>query len=425
MSTALQFDHVSKRYDSHYYRTLRDSITGIGSRLRGKRLPAPVELALQDVNFTITEGESVAIIGRNGAGKTTALKLATRILYPTEGVIRVRGRVGALIEVGTGMHPELNGRENIQLFGRILGFKPSEIDRRFDEIVSFAGLERALDHPVKYYSSGMQLRLGFSLAAHLEPDVLMVDEAIAVGDAGFQYRCIERMREVVRSGRTLVFVSHDLGAVEALCDRVILLDRGQVTADGPPQVVIRDYLAAVDEERMSETPEEDQHGPLTITGITLLDSEGRDIDRFEAGESLTARLHYRALEPVRRPIFSVGIGQGRLGCFAVASTLADGMAQEILSGDGALDCTFESLPLTPGTFEVWVSVRGEAGYGDLVDWRPRKVFQVVDDVSEAADRPVPRAVAEGPVKIPYHWSSEAHPGRSTGEVTRGEHVLDL
>ena len=216
MSTALEFDHVSKVYDSHYYRTLRDAVVAASGRLVGRRAESPlVERALEQVTFTIEEGESVALIGRNGAGKTTALKLATRILFPTSGVIRVRGRVSALIEVGTGLHPELTGRENVQLFGRILGFKPNEIAARFDEIVSFSGVERSLEIPVKYYSSGMQLRLGFSLAAHLEPDILMVDEAIAVGDAGFQYRCVERMREVVQSGRTLVFVSHDLGAVEA------------------------------------------------------------------------------------------------------------------------------------------------------------------------------------------------------------------
>ena len=417
MSTALEFDHVSKRYESHYYRTLRDALASVSGYVLGRRAPSPpVERALDDVTFRIEEGESVAIIGRNGAGKTTALKLATRILFPTSGVIRVRGRVSALIEVGTGLHPELTGRENVQLFGRILGFKPRDIARRFDEIVSFAGVERSLDSPVKYYSSGMQLRLGFSLAAHLEPDVLLVDEAIAVGDAGFQYRCVERMREVVQSGRTLVFVSHDLGAIEALCSRAILLDQGKVAADGPSREVIRDYLAAVESERTSDLRVEDHHGPLTIAKITLHDAEGREQDRFSSGERLTVRLHYCAIEPVRGPIFTVGLGDGRHGCFALASMLDDGQAPAVLSGEGYVDCSFETLPLNPKTYDVWVSVRGEVGFGDLVDWRRRKLFQVVGEGWEERGATVAQTLADAPIRIPYRWSFErAEPSLGPGE----------
>src|SRR5213078_4708689 len=168
------------------------------------------------------------------------------------GVVRVRGRVGALIEVGTGLHWELTGRENTQLYGRILGLSGRDIDRRFDEIVEFAGIGSAIDQPVKQYSSGMQLRLGFSVAAHVEPDILLVDEAIAVGDAGFQYRCVERMGELVREGRTLVFVSHNMSAIESLCERAVLLDHGRIVDDGPARDVVREYLRAVEAELMAE-----------------------------------------------------------------------------------------------------------------------------------------------------------------------------
>lgn len=404
MPVALQFEHVSKRYDSHYYRTLRDSVSSLGTRLVGRYVPPVVERALDDIDFTIAEGESVAIIGRNGAGKTTALKLATRILFPTEGVVRVRGRVGALIEVGTGMHPELTGRENIGLFGRILGFKPKEIASRFDEIVAFAGIEQALDHPVKYYSSGMQLRLGFSLASHLEPDVLMVDEAIAVGDAGFQYRCVERMREVVRSGRTLIFVSHDLGAVAALCDRVILLDQGRVVTDGAPREVIRMYLDATTAARVAETPFEDHDGPLTISRITVHDSAGRQVERLASGDSLTVKLRYSATEPIPGPIFTVGLGAGSLGCFSIASMQVGGQSPKTLMGNGIVECTFESLPLDPGTYDVWVSVRGEIGFGELVDWRRRTIFQIADDEWDLPATSLAKTVDDAPIRIPHRWS---------------------
>src|SRR5436190_11948129 len=233
MSTAIAFDRVSKHYrGAESYIALRDDLAKVARRVlrRGGR-ERPVIRALEDVSFTIEEGSSVAVIGLNGAGKTTALKIMTRITYPTAGVVRVRGRVGALLEVGTGMHPELTGRENVALYGRILGLSGQQIAARYEEIVNFAAIGRAIDQPVKQYSSGMQLRLGFAVAAHLEPDVLLVDEAISVGDAGFQYQCVERMSSLVREGRTLVFVSHDMSAIETLCRRAVMLKDGRIAKD--------------------------------------------------------------------------------------------------------------------------------------------------------------------------------------------------
>src|SRR3989441_11683542 len=238
MGYAVHFDEVSKRYPrgGPRYASLRqeidDRLHTMSRRLRGKRLEPRGTLALDGVSFEVEEGEAFAIIGPNGAGKTTALKLISRISYPTSGRVRVRGRVGALIEVGSGVHPELSGRENIWLYGQILGMRKADIRRRFDEIVEFAELSQALDTPVKMYSTGMQLRLGFAIASHLDPDVFVVDEALAVGDAAFQARGVGRMARILPDGPTLIFVSHNLSAVEAICRRAIFLDRGRVAATG-------------------------------------------------------------------------------------------------------------------------------------------------------------------------------------------------
>src|SRR5215471_17447353 len=200
--------------------------------------------ALKDVSFEVKEGEVIGIIGRNGAGKSTLLKILSRITEPTEGRARLRGRVGSLLEVGTGFHPELTGRENIFLNGAILGMKRAEITRRFDEMVAFAGVERFIDTPVKRYSSGMYLRLAFAVAAHLEPEILLVDEVLAVGDAAFQKKCLGRMSEVAREGRTVLFVSHNLPSIEKLCQRVIVVDGGQMVMQGDPVACIASYLGS-------------------------------------------------------------------------------------------------------------------------------------------------------------------------------------
>jgi lipopolysaccharide transport system ATP-binding protein len=361
--------------------------------------------ALENVSFEIPEGQSFALIGANGAGKTTALRIASRITYPTNGRLRVRGRVGALIEVGTGMHPELTGRENVWLYGRILGLSRRDIERRFDTIVEFAGIGDAIDQPVKRFSSGMQLRLGFSLAAHLEPDILLVDEAIAVGDAGFQYRCVERMSELVREGRTLVFVSHDMSAIETLCERAILLRTGQIEGDGPARDIVRQYLSAVEAERLAVDKFDStvSDGHLQILRVSLHSSGGEEATEVRSGEPVTVRLHYRAAEPIEAPIFSVGFSDGRFGCFALASMLVEGNVPRAIAGDGHVDCAFEALPLHPRTYEIWGSVRGRAGFGDLVDWQRLRLFRVVGDIAEGGKAAVTHSMADAPIRLSYTW----------------------
>jgi ABC-type polysaccharide/polyol phosphate transport system ATPase subunit len=403
MAAALEFENVSKHYrGARSYRMLRDDLTRL---LPGRRRePRDTVHALEDVNFEIREGESFAIIGRNGAGKTTALKLATRIAFPTTGKLRVRGRVGALIEVSTGLHPELTGRENVLLYGRILGLKKSDVRRRFDEIVDFAEIGRALEQPVKQYSTGMQLRLGFSLAAHLEPDVLLVDEAIAVGDAGFQHRCVERMGQLVREGRTLGFVSHDMSAVEALCDRAILLQSGRIVADGEARDVVRTYLKAVESELASRSAEPiTASGPLEITSVTFHDGAGREARTIAPADQLVVRVHFRAAMPVQDPIFEIGITDGRSGALALASMLVDGQTPGTLSGDGFVDCRFEPLPLVPRTYEVWGGVRTESGVGELVQWQRFGVFELAGEIEESGKGAVSQLMTKAPVRAPYSW----------------------
>ena len=247
MAVAVAVQGLSKRYQIGQlraaYGTLRDSIAAAVRRLGRSHRDHRKEIwALRDVSFQVPEGQVLGIIGRNGAGKSTLLKILTRITTPSEGRAEIRGRVGSLLEVGTGFHPELTGRENIFLNGAVLGMKRREIARKLPDIVEFSGIERFIDTPVKRYSSGMYVRLAFSVAAHLEPEILLVDEVLAVGDAEFQRRCLGRMQDIGRSGRTVLFVSHQMGAVTRLCQRAILLDRGQVVLDGPSHEVVGHYL---------------------------------------------------------------------------------------------------------------------------------------------------------------------------------------
>jgi lipopolysaccharide transport system ATP-binding protein len=226
--------------------TLADTLRSPAEFFRGRK-PGRSEVlwALRDVSFEVEPGEAIGIIGRNGAGKSTLLKILSRIVAPTAGEVDIYGRVGSLLEIGTGFHPDLTGRENVYLNGSLIGMKRGEIKRKFDEIVAFAEVEQFLDMPIKYYSSGMHVRLAFSVAAHLEPEVLILDEVLAVGDAAFQQKCLHKMRDLRRAGRTILFVSHDLASVRQLCERVLLIESGRLDELGQAEVVIENYLRRV------------------------------------------------------------------------------------------------------------------------------------------------------------------------------------
>jgi len=258
--------------------------------------------ALKDVSFEVQRGEVVGIIGRNGAGKSTLLKILSRITEPTHGRAVINGRVGSLLEVGTGFHPELTGRENIYLNGAILGMKREEIDRKFDEIVDFSGVERFLDTPVKHYSSGMRVRLGFAVAAHLEPEILLIDEVLAVGDAGFQKKCLGKMEEVGKTGRTVLFVSHNMGMINSLCERAFLLNGGEVRSDGKTAMVVSEYIECFGEgetEKMGELRFSVQADlPFQVLVVRLLGERGEEQSQFDLFEKITIELDYVIREAV-------------------------------------------------------------------------------------------------------------------------------
>jgi ABC-type polysaccharide/polyol phosphate transport system ATPase subunit len=252
--------------------------------------------AVRDVSFELHKGEALGLIGRNGAGKSTLLKLLSRITLPTHGRLELRGRIATLLEVGTGFHPELTGRENVYLNGAILGMSRSDITRRFEDIIAFAGVERFVETPVKRYSSGMYLRLAFAVAAHLEPDILVVDEVLAVGDAEFQSKCLRRMESVEREGRTVVFVSHNLDAINRLCQQAVWLDGGKVAAVGPAHEVIDAYLGA--QVSRDFAAREHQEGPIALEDVTVTDLAGRSLDVFRRDRPFVLEMRYTIRTPV-------------------------------------------------------------------------------------------------------------------------------
>lgn len=306
------------------YGSLRDSLASavrgssafLRSGFRRRRSRPEMIWALRDVTFEVKQGEVVGIIGRNGAGKSTLLKVLSKITAPSEGWVDFRGRVGSLLEVGTGFHPELTGRENIYLSGAILGMQRKEIIRKFDEMVSFAEVEKFVDTPVKHYSSGMYLRLAFAVAAHLEPEILLVDEVLAVGDARFQRKCLEKMHEVGTRGRTVLFVSHSMPAVTRLCPRTILLDEGRIAHDGPSADVVALYLrsglgttAAREWPDRSRAPGNDT---IRLRGVRVRGNDGSLVETIDIRAPVSVELEYEVLEPgaVLLPHFSVQTSQG-------------------------------------------------------------------------------------------------------------------
>jgi ABC-type polysaccharide/polyol phosphate transport system ATPase subunit len=404
MTAAISFDRVSKHYrGARHYAALREDLAAAATSLwRGRRRHEVVR-ALDDVSFSIEEGQPTAVVGLNGAGKSTSLKIMSRITYPTGGVVRVRGRLGALIEVGAGLHPELTGRENVDLYGRILGFSGKEIRRRFFDIEEFAGIGPAMDQPVKQFSTGMQLRLGYSVAAHLEPDVLLVDEALSVGDAGFQHRCFEHMAKLVAEGRTLVLVTHDMRTVESLCERAILLRQGKVADDGPSRDVVSRYLLAVEEEVLDLRSDRSLAGEeLQIVRVTVHDASGAEVEAIAPDAPMTVRVHYFAPDPIPEPMFTVGIGDGRGAALARASMTADGQVPAVIAGEGTIGCRFEYLPLHPRTYDLLVGVHGRNG-GRLIPIQPVRRFRVRGEVEGEGPRAVSSALTRAPVKIPYRW----------------------
>jgi lipopolysaccharide transport system ATP-binding protein len=312
--------------------------------------------ALRDIDFQVSAGEVLGIVGRNGAGKSTLLKILSRITRPTSGSIRVRGKVASLLEVGTGFHEELTGRENVYLSGCILGMSKKRIDSKLDEIVAFSEIETFIDTPIKHYSSGMKMRLGFAVAANLESEILIVDEVLAVGDGQFQRKCLQAMSDLHSSGRTVLFVSHNLAAVTSLCSRAIWIERGQMREDGRPSDVIKSYLAAFSTtddvvRDLAEIPDRSGTGDIRFTRIEILSADRSPVGSILCGDSFVVRLFFDAKRDVVQPIFGVDI-QTSLGIMvAQVHTYNNGFEIPVLrAGSGHIDVRIEDLNLVPGRY---------------------------------------------------------------------------
>ena len=379
MVEAILFDHVHKRFLLQHDRP-RSIKEAAFNWVRGQwHTPAQELWALRDVSFSVQEGEALGIIGPNGSGKSTVLKLISRILEPTRGRIEVQGKVAALLELGAGFHPDLTGRENIYLNGAILGLSRQQMEQRLEEIIEFAELGHFIDSPIRHYSSGMRMRLGFSIATHVDADILLIDEILAVGDEVFRRKCLDRIQDFRRAGRTIVFVSHSLQAVTQLCDRAIWLEKGRIKVQGPALTVADQYLEAANLQnkarleaeaarkktqkpvKRKEPPQQGEAAPrrqrwgsyeAEIVKVEILDGNGRPRQVFDTGETMIVRLHYKAHQRIERPVFGIGIHRSDGVHITGPNTKFSDYEIPYLEGSGMVEYVIPSLPMLAGQYEL-------------------------------------------------------------------------
>lgn len=370
---------------------------------------------LDGISFTVKRGEAVGLIGHNGCGKSTTLKLLTRILYPDSGSIMIKGRVSSLIELGAGFHPDMSGRENIYTNASIFGLTKKEIDERLEKIIAFSELEEFIDNPVRTYSSGMYMRLAFSVAINVDADVLLIDEILSVGDANFQAKCFRKLKEIKAKGTTIVIVSHALGQIEQICERSIWIHDGKIRAEGPAREVDLEYMEFMGEQmqetarkerlqkQSKETSEEEDEeepqnkkrwgdGKARIRKIRLTDADGVEQSVFRTGDEMHIQLEYQVKQPVTEPVFGVGIfRQDGLQCYGT-NTRIDQIDVSQLVTDGIVELTLSPLYLLPGTYTIDLAI--ESGDGIPVDY-----------LKEAAVIQMTAAIGDvGVMRIPHRWS---------------------
>ncbi len=452
----IKFSHVSKRFMLHHERprSFQEMVVSVfGLRTLSKKgvaLPRPSTeefWALRDVNFSIYTGEAVGIVGENGSGKSTSLKLISRILEPTSGSVSVRGKVSALLELGSGFHPELTGTENIFLHGSLLGIKQKDMASRYDSIVDFAELREFIDTPLKHYSSGMVMRLGFAVAINVDPSILVTDEVLAVGDEGFQRKCLEHIAELRRRGVTIVFVSHALDAVRSLCQRAIWLDKGVLMADGPAPEVLDRYLAFENEKHderkqrdlkqwransrasgadltqtnavMSPdgtgnennlTNETKLTGPIKIAGVRFLNGSGEEVLAFRTGEPFVIRILYIADRKVEDPTFGLALYSESGSHLNGPNTRFGGLRIPSVAGTGHVDYRVEELTLLAGRYDVTVAVTGP-NMTEIFDYQHRKYGFSVQPTPGLPER-------WGLLYMPATW--HFHPDDTVSPETKGE-----
>jgi lipopolysaccharide transport system ATP-binding protein len=395
------------------YHTLGDQIrkwTSVRTLLRRRTRDEkrPPFWALKGVSFEVRRGEVIGVIGRNGAGKSTLLKVLSRITEPTEGEVDIYGRVGSLLEVGTGFHPELTGRENVYLNGAILGMRRSEIVRKFDEIVSFAEVEKFIDTPVKHYSSGMYMRLAFAVAAHLEPEILIVDEVLAVGDAEFQKKCLGKMGDVAKSGRTVLFVSHNMAAVANLCNRGLLLHKGELAADGPTADIVARYNGLLSSSTggyvdLSEHPSRLPGSVPLVRAVCLRNGRGEATDVFPCGEAVAISIEVVPVEPIAGATCGIGVddvyGQR---IFSVTMPL-EGVSIPRLDRPTTVTCRLPAIALAPGAYSLSISVGDH--HRPLTDALPNAVSMTVSATDFYTTGRIPSATL-GKILVRSDWSWE-------------------
>jgi lipopolysaccharide transport system ATP-binding protein len=429
MSTVIQVDRLGKQYRLGQIGggRLTDDFNRWLAKLRGKEDPlspiasiaasarssrsnsfvgnasrADAIWALKDISFEVKQGEVMGIIGRNGSGKSTALKILSRVTAPTEGEARVKGRIASLLEVGTGFHPELTGRENVYLNGAILGMTKLEIRGKFDEIVAFSEVEQFIDTPVKRYSSGMYVRLAFAVAAHLESEILIVDEVLAVGDFGFQKKCLAKMGSFAQEGKTVLFVSHNMEAVRSLCQRGILLKDGQMGGDGNVDDILQEYSNSLPNQRfdISTNP---KYG-LTIQSVLLRNTQGQEVSQFCPGEDMVVEIAFDAQKRVERPAFALQVLGINGSCFA-ANMLMDGNRPEFLVGTAKLECRFRSIPLFPHSYIVRLALWDKNGKDLIANFQDVASFSVVGDLGAYGYKGdfMARTFYATHVVVPYEW----------------------
>ena len=412
---AIRIDGVGKRYrigveGKSPYGNLRESLNKLARdplspfRGRGPMNETNSFWALKDVGFEVRQGEVVGIIGRNGAGKSTLLKVLSRITEPTTGEIMVRGRVGSLLEVGTGFHPELSGRENIFMNGAILGMSQREIRAKFDEIVDFSEVEKFLDTPVKQYSSGMYTRLAFAVAAHLEPEVLVVDEVLAVGDAAFQKKCLGKMQDVAGEGRTVLFVSHNMAAVESLCHRAVMLSDGRVEKAGSVDLIVKTYLQDITDQstvKAGDRSDREGTGEARLVDIWFEDNDGSRINQAVSGQSLTVVMQVEMCNDIK-PVLGLGFYNATGSCIAHNSTEFAQCNGEV-SASGVARCQIPKLPLPAGSYRLNTSIRIQNIRVDRLEGAATLDVEAGDFYGTGKVPPP----AFGAALIDHHWRFEA------------------
>jgi homopolymeric O-antigen transport system ATP-binding protein len=403
---AIQLQEVSKRYRRQraWYGSIRDQVSTWIRRLRPGATPVDDAVwALRDVTVDIEAGESVGLIGHNGAGKSTLLKVLSRVTAPTTGSYSTRGRVGALIEVGAGFHPELSGRDNVYLNGAILGMRRKEIDAKFDRIVAFAEVEQYIDTPLKYYSSGMEVRLGFSVAAHVDPDILLVDEVLAVGDASFQAKCLNKLAELREQAKTIVLVSHNMASILQHSKKVLWMHGGRLQAYGDPDTVVSEYLRAVREKMAGNGARDgisrtmtDEDRPIRIESVTLCDPDGRARSVFETGQPACIEIRYSVLRAVPDPVFEVTINDANGYPLGGLTTRFDGIKIDTSQPDGCIRLVLHPVLFVKGDYGINVHVRDQHIHR-YHDHRKHAAVMVVEGPSVATRE------LSGHVAYPHRW----------------------